>query len=292
MMKNYLVICLLLIIVQSGYSQEIKEKSLLWEISGNGLERPSYLYGTIHFACQGEVLMFPELQTAFEQTEQLLLEIDMDDPNMMGKMMEASLSQDGKKVSEKLEEGLREKVDSLLQAKMGIGLLMLDNLNLPTLSMQLGLLAMKCPMDLGYDMMLLGEAKNAKKEIKGLESIDDQIELLLSQPETESIQAISYLVNNFAEAEKELAEMIEFYRAKDVQRLYEFTKSSFEDPKYPQGNLKEFLDERNQNWIPVIEKEIQSTPSLIAVGAAHLAGKKGVINLLKSKGYKLKAVQK
>lgn len=291
MMKNYLFIFLLLI-VQSGFSQEIKEKSLLWEISGNGLEKPSYLFGTIHIACQGEVLMFPELQSAFDQTDQLLLELDMDDPNMMGKMMEASLSKDGKKVSEKLDADLSAKVDSLLQARMGIGLLMVDNLNLPTLSMQLGLLALKCPMDLGYDMMLLGEAKNAKKEIKGLESMDKQIELLLSQPETESIQAISYLINNFSEAENELAEMIEFYRANDVQGLYDFTKSSFEDPKYPQGKLEEFLDERNQNWIPVIEKEIQSTPSLIAVGAAHLAGEKGVINLLKSKGYKLKAVQK
>src|SRR5690606_26891407 len=119
-----------------------------------------------------------------------------------------------------------------------------------------------------------------------------QIGLLLSQPEAESIQAISYLVNNFAEAEKELAEMIEFYQAKDVQGLYDFTKSSFEDPKYPQGKLEEFLDERNHNWIPVIEKEIKTTASLIGVGAAHLAGEKGVINLLKSKGYKLKAVQK
>lgn len=291
MTKNYLFIFLLLI-VQSGFSQEIKEKSLLWEISGNGLEEPSYLFGTIHISCQGDVLMFPELQSAFDQTDQLLLELDMDDPNMMGKMMEASLSKDGKKVSEKLDAGLSAKVDSLLQARMGIGLLMVDNLNLPTLSMQLGLLALKCPMDLGYDMMLLGEAKNAKKEVKGLESMDEQIELLLSQPEAESIQSITYLVNNFVEAENELAKMMEFYRTNDVQGLYDFTKSSFEDPKYPQGNLEEFLDQRNQNWIPVIEKEIQSTPSLIAVGAAHLAGEKGVINLLKSKGYKLKAVQK
>ena len=290
-MKKYFLL-LLLSIFQFGISQEIKEKSLLWEISGNGLEKSSYLFGTIHIACQGEVLMSPELQSAFDQTEQLVLELDMDDPGMMGKMMEASLSKDGKKVSEKLGPDLTQKVDSLLQAKMGMGLMMFDNLNLPTLSMQLGLTALDCPMDLGYDMMLLTEAQNAKKEIKGLESMDSQIELLLSQPDEESIQAIKYLVNNFPEAQSELSKMVDYYRNHDVQGLYDFTKKSFEDPKFPQGSLVEFLDKRNQNWIPVIEKEIQSKPTLIGVGAAHLGGKEGVINLLKKKGYKLKAVLK
>ncbi len=282
----------LIFIFQFGLSQDIKEKVLLWEISGNGLEKPSYLFGTIHVACQGEVLMSPELQSAFDQTNQLILELDMDDPKMMGKMMEASLSKDGKKISEKLGPELSARLDSLLLAKMGIGLMMVDNLNLPTISMQIGLLTLDCPIDLGFDMMLMTEAQNVNKEIKGLESIDEQIQLLISQPDEESIKAISYLINHFSEAQEELSKMIGYYRNQEIQSLYDFTKKSMEDPKYPQGNLEDFLDKRNENWIPVIEKEIKSMPSLIAVGAAHLAGEKGVINLLKSKGYKLKAIQK
>lgn len=280
----------LIFVFQFGLSQEIKEKSLLWEISGKGLSQPSYLFGTVHIACQGEVEMRPELQNAFDKTEQLILELDMDEPSLMTKMMQASLATDGKKVSEKLGDELSAKVDSLITAKMGMSLAMFENLNLPTISVQLGMLAIDCPMDLGYDMMLLSEAQALKREVKGLETPEAQIDVLFAMTNEDAMQSISYLVNNFDEAEQQLRELLEYYRNQDVQALYNFTKESFEDPKYPQGNLEDFLDKRNENWIPVIEKEIKTTPSLIAVGAAHLAGEKGVINLLRKQGYKVKAV--
>lgn len=280
----------LIFVFQFGLSQEIKEKSLLWEISGKGLSQPSYLFGTVHIACQGEVEMRPELQNAFDKTEQLILELDMDEPSLMTKMMQASLATDGKKVSEKLGDELSAKVDSLITAKMGMSLAMFENLNLPTISVQLGMLVIDCPMDLGYDMMLLSEAQALKREVKGLETPEAQIDVLFAMTNEDAMQSISYLVNNFDEAEQQLRELLEYYRNQDVQALYNFTKESFEDPKYPQGNLEDFLDKRNENWIPVIEKEIKTTPSLIAVGAAHLAGEKGVINLLRKQGYKVKAV--
>jgi len=286
-----LIAILLLVLFQFGISQEIKENALLWEISGNDLSQPSYLFGTVHIACQGEVEMRPELQSAFDETEQLILEMDMDDLSLMTTMMQASIATDGKKVSEKLGETLTGKVDSLMQTSMGMGLAMFENLNLPTLSVQLGMLAINCPMDLGYDMLLMTEAQAAQKEVKGLESVEAQIEVLLSMPDEEAKQAISYLVENFEEAQNQLEEMLNLYRNQEVQSLYDFTKSSFEDPKYPQGNIEEFLDQRNENWIPVIEKEIKTKPSFIAVGAAHLAGDKGVINLLKKQGYTVKAVE-
>src|SRR5690606_11233937 len=106
-------------------------------------------------------------------------------------------------------------------------------------------------MDLGYDMLLTTEAKSINKEIKGLESVETQIEVLLSLSDEEALQSISYLVENFEEAQAELEKMLNFYRNQEVQALFDFTKSSFEDPKYPQGNFEEFLDKRNQNWIPV-----------------------------------------
>lgn len=289
-MKNSLFL-LFLAVFQIGNSQEIKEKALLWEITGKDLKQPSYLFGTVHIACQGEVEMRPEMQKAFDQTEQLILELDMDDPQMLTKMMQASLSKDGKTVTEKIGKELAGKVDSLMNVKMGMRLAMFESLNLPTLSVQLGLLAINCPVDLGYDMMLTTEAKTDKKEIIGLESVETQIEVLLSQPDSEAIAAISYIVENFEEAQTELDKMLNLYRNQDVQALFDYTKLTFEDPKYPQGNLEEFLDKRNKNWIPVIEKQMHSRPSFIAVGAAHLGSENGVIHLLRKAGYHLKAIK-
>ena len=275
---------------QLGNAQEIKEKALLWEISGNKLEKPSYLFGTLHLACEGDVEMRPEIQNAFDASENLILEIAMDDPALMTKMMQASISTDGKTISEKLGKDLAVKVDSLLQEKMGTGLNSFDQLNLPTLSAQMSLLSLDCPMALGYDMVLTLEAEQIKKEVLGLESIEKQIEVLFSQSDEEAIQTIQYIVDNLDEFILETQQLMELYKQQNIQEMYNFTKRAFDDPKYPSGNIEKFLDERNQNWIPIIEKHIQSRPSFIAVGAAHLAGEQGVIQLLRNQGFTVKAI--
>lgn len=281
---------LFILISQFGFSQQIKEKSLLWEISGNGLKQNSYLFGTMHLMCKGDVEMTPKIQNAFDKTQSVLLELDMDDPSMMMKMMQASLSQDGKTVAEKLGKELSIKVDTILRKNSPMTLQMVNSLNLPTLSMQIGMFALDCEMDLGYDMLFVQEAKNESKEIHGLESVELQIKTLLSQSDEESKKAIEYMVDNFGEVKAEMKKIITSYKSEDIQGLYDMTKATFEDPKYPQGNLEEFLDQRNLAWIPVIEKSIQEKPVFIGVGAAHLAGEKGVINLLKKAGYTVKAV--
>lgn len=277
---------------QLGNAQEIKEKALLWEISGNKLEKPSYLFGTLHLACEGDVEMRPEIQAAFDASENLILEIAMDDPALMTKMMQASISTDGKTISEKLGKDLAVKVDSLLLEKMGTGLNSFDQLNLPTLSAQMSLLSLDCPMALGYDMALTLEAEQIKKEVLGLESIEKQIEVLFSQSDEEAIQTIQYIVDNLDEFILETQQLMELYKQQNIQEMYNFTKRAFEDPKYPSGNIEEFLHERNQNWIPILEKHIQSKPSFIAVGAAHLAGEQGVIQLLRNQGFTVKAITK
>lgn len=289
---NKLVAFVLIFGFQLGNAQEIKEKALLWEISGNNLEKPSYLFGTIHLACEGDVEMRPEIQAAFDASENLILEIAMDDPALMTKMMQASISTDGKSISEKLGKDLAVKVDLLLLEKMGTGLTSFDQLNLPTFSAQMSLLSLDCPMALGYDMALTLEAEQMKKEVLGLESIEKQIEVLFSQSDEEAIQTIQYIVDNLDEFILETQQLMELYKQQNIQEMYNFTKRAFDDPKYPSGNIEKFLDERNQNWIPIIEKHIQSKPSFIAVGAAHLAGEQGVIQLLRNQGFTVKAITK
>lgn len=287
---NKLVAFVLIFGFQLGNAQEIKEKALLWEISGNNLEKASYLFGTIHLACEGDVELRPEIQAAFDASENLILEMAMDDPALMTKMMQASISTDGKTISEKLGKDLAVKVDLLLLEKMGTGLNSFDQLNLPTFSAQMSLLSLDCPMALGYDMMLTLEAQRLKKEIVGLESIEKQIEILFAQSDEEAIQTIQYIVDNLDEFILETQQLIELYKQQNIQEMYNFTKRAFDDPKYPSGNIEKFLDERNQNWIPIIEKHIQSRPSFIAVGAAHLAGEQGVIQLLRNQGFTVTAL--
>lgn len=285
-----LITLISILLFQFTFSQQINDKSLLWEISENGLKENSYIYGTMHIMCAGDVKMTPEIDSAFNKTQVVLMELDMDDPSLMTKMMKATLTQDGKTVSEKLGPELSAKVDTLLRQNSTINLSMVNSVNLQTLSMQLGMFALDCQLDLGYDMLFMQEAKSVQKEIQGLESVEFQIETILSQSDDESKKAIEYIVNNFDEVKSEMNKLMTLYKSEDVQGLYNMTKETFEDPKYPQGNLEEFLDKRNINWIPIIEKSIKEKPVFIVVGAAHLAGEKGIINLLRKAGYTAKTL--
>lgn len=289
-MKKLFLLSLLLIF-QFGFSQKINEKSLLWEISGKNLERSSFLYGTTHIACQGDVLMTDKIQKAFDNSETLALEFDMSDPSLQTKMLLISFAKDGKKMSDRLSTEVVEKLDLLFQSKLGAGFAVFEMLSPQIFLMQLSLLGLDCPMDLGYDMVFMNLAKAEGKDLVGLESIDTQIDTLFSQSNEDAVAVISYLAENQEELKSETAKILNLYKQNDVQGLYEMTKESFEDPKYPQNDIKMLLDDRNISWIPVIEKLIAEKPTFVAVGAAHLAGENGVINLLKNQGYTLKPIQ-
>ena len=78
------------------------DNSLLWKISGNGLSKLSYLFGTIHVTC--DATLDKEVLKALEETEQLYLEMDMDDPNLQMQMMGKMMMKNGKKLTDMVSE--------------------------------------------------------------------------------------------------------------------------------------------------------------------------------------------
>ncbi|HEX6915751.1 MAG TPA: TraB/GumN family protein, partial [Chitinophagaceae bacterium] len=94
-MKKILLAVPCLLSAFFSVAQAPTEKSLLWKISGNGLSAPSYLYGTIHIMCPDDIRITPKLEAAFNSTRQLYLELDMDNPAAMAKMMMGMMMTDG-----------------------------------------------------------------------------------------------------------------------------------------------------------------------------------------------------
>ena len=93
-----LMICSFILLSGLVFSQE--QNSVLWEISGNGLESPSYLFGTIHVKCPDDIKLSPEAQNALNASEQLVLEIDMDAPDFAAKMQSLSVNEGMKNLKE------------------------------------------------------------------------------------------------------------------------------------------------------------------------------------------------
>lgn len=101
---------------------ETKEKSLLWKISGNGLESPSYLFGTIHVICEDNFLMNGQIEAAIKESNQLALEIDVSDPEMMAKMQMLSLNEGMRNIKEDLNPEQIEVVNEYFTSKFGAGI--------------------------------------------------------------------------------------------------------------------------------------------------------------------------
>lgn len=265
-------------------AQADEHDHLLWQITGKGLSQPSYLYGTIHIIGVDDFRMTEDMQAAIGQSDVLALEIDMS--NMMAVSM--AMMQHGKMADgQTLEDLLSPEDYELLMRTMFDSL----DMNEAMFTMTQGLLPMLqissfYPKLLdsemkSYEMELIALAKRDSLEIEGLERMEDQLAMLDDIPYAEQAEALMEFVKDYESQKERIDRMIELYVAEDLDGLYQYIAESEDMAEY-QGAL---LDKRNQNWIPVIEELIQAQPAFIAVGAGHLYGEQGVIELLRQAGY-------
>ena len=257
------------------------ENSLLWKISGNGIEKPSYLYGTMHAVCETNI--DDEVLKAFDETSQLYLEIDMDDPNLQATMMRKVMMNDGVTISSLITTDEAKKLDTFLKENIGFTLQMIDTFKPFMIS------SMYLPMKT-VDMELMKIAKEQNEEIYGLETIEDQMNVFDKIPYKLQVEELLKASNdNLVSDKDEMAKMLAVYKSENIEGMLTLSKES--ESKMFTEYENDLIVQRNKNWIPVIENVTQSKPTFFAVGAAHLAGEDGVIKLLRKQGYIVEAVK-
>ncbi|PZR20975.1 MAG: TraB/GumN family protein [Flavobacterium psychrophilum] len=262
------------------------ENSLLWKISGNGLNQPSYLFGTVHITC--DATLSPKVNAALDATKQLYLELDMDDPNMMGQMMGGMTMKNGVTMTSLLSQEDYKIVEDFIKANTGMPLKMMDKYKPFLVSAMLIPSMLDCKAQ-SVEQSLIDATKNQNEEIFGLESVQEQLDAFDAIPYKEQMEdLIASAKDNMANDKAEYAKMMELYNAQKLNELMEFMKASKNKTASHDDVL---LINRNKNWIPRIEKIAKEKPTFFGVGAGHLGGENGVIMLLRKKGYKVEAVK-
>jgi len=267
-------------------AQSAADNSLLWEISGNGLAKPSYLYGTVHIICKKDFLMSDSLKKKFSGADKLYLEVDMDDPSMNMKMLKLSMLQ-GKKLSDFFNKEDYEKLNVFFRDSIGMPLTMFNTMKPFVLFSFISLKTLNCSDQESYEMAFVKMAKDQSKEVLGLETIEEQMKIFDDMPDTVQANMLMRYANEFYEQKEEFAKMIALYKEQNLTAIYNQTMSS---PDIA-GSEDVLLFNRNKRWIPAMEAAMKDSKVFFAVGAGHLAGEKGVINLLRAKGYTVKAVR-
>ena len=286
-MKKTITLVTLFLSTFYSSSHEL-ENALLWEISGNGLEKSSYLFGTIHVTCNAT--LSEHVKDALNKTTQLALEIDMDDPGMQGKIMLNMRMKQNKTLKNFVSEEDFAAIDSLFTKKVGMSVKMLQSMKPSLLSAMFLPSLLDCPMQ-SIEGELIKVAKEQKEDIKGLETVASQMEIFDLIPYEDQVEELLKSVkDNLLRDKENLVKMLEIYDSKNITEML----THMEDDK--ENNLGKYmdimLDKRNKNWIPVIIAYAKEQPTFFGVGAGHLAGENGVIQLLRKEGYTLKPIQK
>lgn len=269
------------------------EKSLLWEISGNGLKKPSYLFGTIHLIDKAEFFFPATLEEKLKACERATFEIDMDEMSSMESMFKIigkAFMNDGMTLRDLVTEAEYKVVEDHFNAK-GLPLQFLDR-------MKPMLLATFASLDLGeggmsdtksYEMEIFSRVNEQNKPSDGLETVDDQLSLFDSIPYKTQAKMLMESIKSSDTDNEEYKKLIDLYKKQDIETLVKISVGEGDGGVGEHADL--FLYQRNRNWIPHMSRMMTEKPTFFAVGAGHLGGPQGVINLLKKAGYKVTAVK-
>lgn len=263
-----------------------QDSSLLWKVSGNGLEKESYLFGTIHIICKSDFVMDERISSAFESTEDLIMELDMSDPQLQLKMQQVSMNPGMKNIKEEIEAPLATSLDEFLLKNYGAGLDQLGILKPFVLSSMVLIKALPCPAIESYEAYFTEKAADLAMPIVGLETVEFQVGIFDEIPQDLQLQELGKMLSE-EYSQGEFQSMISAYLSEDLLALDNIMTSS--------GMMSEYrsvlLDGRNKTWIPTIEEAMKSKSVFVAVGAGHLGGELGVIQLLEDAGYSVEPIK-
>ena len=286
-MKYLLSLLVLVLLSTSSVNAQELENSTLWKIEGNGLEKASYLFGTIHITCDATIE--DDVKKALDATSQVVLEIDMDDPNMQSKMMQGMYMKDGQKLKDLVSPEDYAAVDSLFIKNMGMSVKVIENIKPFFLTAMLYPKLLDCPMQ-SFETELMKIAKEQGEEVNGLETIEDQLKVFDDIPyKAQAEDLVRSAKDNMTYDKETFSKMLDIYKKEDINAMIEMMND--ENFTSVAEHQDELLDNRNKNWIPRIAEYAKEQSTFFGVGAGHLAGDNGVINLLRKAGYTVTAVK-
>ncbi len=288
--RQKLIFTLLIIANLFPAGVKSQDKSLLWEISGNGLKQSSYLFGTIHIIKKSDFFINDIVKEKLKSSNMLVTEINLNIP--FSKQLELAKKMflpDGKT----LENYMSKEDYSLLQTYM------LDSLKMKKSKVKKYMRLKPFFLSSVISSQQLGDIKSYEKEFQklakkynlenaGLETIDYQMSVVESSSIEDQVKSLLKDIKSQDKNAGGLDELTKAYKEQDIDKLYSLISSESGDME---NFMENFLFTRNKNWVPVIENLIKSNSAFIAVGAGHLGGENGLISLLKKDGYKITAIR-
>ncbi len=269
----------------------LQAKSFLWEVTKNG--KTDYLAGSIHALRQQDHPLDQVYITAFEKSQQLVVEANINDvkPEFTQKIMALAMYPPNDSLDKHIPATKYKKIVAKAK-KSGLPEMAVKRMKPFMIMMtfaQLEMMKLKASTELGVDAFFLTKASKKKMPIIELEGAMAQIQLLADMSDSYTDELIDMILLELKD-NKDFASLIKVWKDGDLKKLATYFEETMGDKELLP--IKEImLDKRNLKMVEKIDKLAGSKKvNYIVVGAGHMIGKNGLVKLLEKKGYKVKQI--
>lgn len=282
----FLVILVFSLPVQAQEQPGDCNKHFLWKVGSDS--NTLYLLGSVHLLSEGDHPMSPAYEKALEDSQVAVFEIDlgeMDKPETTMMVLSKSTIVEGKVLSDILSpETYDMTAERLKELGMNIALF---NKSKPwfvaTTLTVMKLRSLGFNPEYGIDRYLYEKAKKEGKDIESLETVEEQIDVLSDTGSSNEDDLMLQTLEDLDVVEEDYRKMLSAWKCGDPEQLEKTIFKSFEG--YP-GLYKKLIVDRNNKWLPAIERYLSRERNhIIVVGSGHLIGKDGLVKFLREKGY-------
>ncbi len=268
---------------------------MLWQVTRG--ENRVYLLGSFHLLLENDYPFHPDVDAAFEDAEKLIFEVhpdEVDDPAILAAAMEKVAGYaPGQSFDTVVPAATREKLEALSQmAGQDPAALRESEPWMLSLGMSVGIAqALGFKGEHGMDKRLMGRAGESGKHVAGLETLEFQLVALDSVPYEEQVKGLDQMVSDMPKAVREMQELHARWRQGDVAGLDRGMRAEMAE-KTP-VSYRLINTDRNKAWLPQVEARLSAPngdDTLVVVGALHLLGKDGLVEMLRARGYDVQRI--
>jgi len=307
-MKKIVIVILAvlsIILLASGCAKQITtkapvhtSKNFLWEVENEGTKM--YLLGSIHLMPKNAYPLNPKIEASFNESDVLAIEADpgkIDQTKVQQLIMSTGMYPEGETLKTNIDTELYQKIEKVFKT-FGMPMQQIDmfkpwfvGFNLAVLQIQ------KTKMDpkLGIDLHFIEKARSEEIEIIELESGMAQLELLTSFPEESQEQYLAYSLDNYQNVQEMFDTMLDAWSTGNAELMNTATRQKMLDFCKTMPGMEEYYDkmffQRDIKIVEKLDKILKSNDGktyFVVVGAGHLIGKDGLLQLLKDRGYTTK----
>ncbi len=281
---------LLTVIFTNTYSQDDQQHTTLWEISGNGLEKSSYIYGIINFMPKKSFYIPKEVRSSMKNCEVFATKIKINNATKSKFNKAVKIPNDGW-INDYLTDDELNKLRLLLLLDFKVKEHVYHDFysRLQPIILVTATTALYLGDDIVYTERELSKlAKKNRLRFDALGNIQEEIDAFEKFPIEDQVNALKHAVENFDLHIEEYNRLVNSYVIdQDLEKVKRETlKATNESQKFK----KVYYDDRLTHWMPRLQKMITSKPTFVAIGVPYLTGDQNFIKMLQDEGYKVKGI--